>query len=105
MVFSRKVNTPLHLSLVFNNSHVTPNNCQKHLGMILDPMFTFNEYLDKVFGRFNSRIYIIRKLQPVLPRSVPLTIYKSFIRPHLNYVDVIYDQAFNKSSHLKLISY
>ena len=93
VVFSRKVNTPLHLPLVFNSSNVAPSNCQKHLGMMLDSILTFNEYLEKVFGRFNSGIFIIRKLQAVLPRSTLLTIYKSFVRPHLNYVDVIYDQV------------
>ena len=47
---------------------------------------------------------IIRKLQNVLPRLALLTIYKSYIRPHLNYVDIIYDKAFNESFHAKLES-
>ena len=33
-----------------------------------------------------------------------LTIYKSFIRPPLNYGDIIYDQAYNVSFHQKLDS-
>ena len=32
------------------------------------------------------------------------TIYKSFIRPHLDYSDIIYDQAYNLSFHQKLES-
>lgn len=32
-----------------------------------------------------------------LPRDALLTIYKSFIKPHLDYCDVVYDQA---ESHL-----
>ena len=31
----------------------------------------------------------------LLPSSSLLTIYKSFVRPHLNYGDVIYDQPNN----------
>ena len=31
-----------------------------------------------------------------------LTIYKPFIRPHLDYGDIIYDQAYNASFHQKL---
>ena len=46
----------------------------------------------------------LRKLQPVLPRSALLTIYKAFIRPHLDYGDAIYDQAYNNSFHQKLES-
>ena len=32
-----------------------------------------------------------------LPRSFLLTIYKSFVRPHLDYGDVIYNQSINSS--------
>ena len=39
-----------------------------------------------------------------LPRLPLLTIYKSFIRPHLDYGDIIYDQAYNVSFHQKLES-
>ena len=33
--------------------------------------------------------------------------YKSFIRPHLDYGDIIFDQAYNKSFHdfIELIQY
>ena len=42
--------------------------------------------------------------QPILPRSSPLTIYKTFIRSQLDFADVIYDQACNSSFHEKLES-
>ena len=45
---------------------------------------------------------MIRKLQPIIPRAGLLTIYKSLLRPHLDYVDVIYDRAFNESFQNKL---
>ena len=37
-----------------------------------------------------------------LPRKAPLTLYKSFVRPHLNYGDIIYDQPNNYSFCNKL---
>ena len=40
----------------------------------------------------------------MLPRQVLVFIYKSFIRPHLDYGDVLYDQAFNNSFHAKMES-
>ena len=39
-----------------------------------------------------------------LPRSSLLTIYKSFVRPHLDYGDVIYDQPNNTSLSDKIES-
>ena len=38
---------------------------------------------------------IIRKLRSILPRNALLTIYKSFIRPNLDYCDFIYYQPHN----------
>ena len=39
-----------------------------------------------------KRIRIIKKLSKTLPQYALITIYKSFVRPHLDYSDVIYDQ-------------
>ena len=40
----------------------------------------------------------------MLPRSALITIYKVFVRPHLDYGDILYDQAYNMSIHHKLES-
>ena len=40
---------------------------------------------------------MLRKLQNILPRPALLTIHKCFIRPHLDYDDITYDQASNLS--------
>ena len=40
-------------------------------------------------------IVILRKLQNIIPRNYLLTIYKPFIRPHLDYGDIIYHQLNN----------
>ena len=37
----------------------------------------------------------------VLPRSRLLTIYKSFVRPHLDYGDVLYHQPNNENMNNK----
>ena len=50
----------------------------------------------------NRTIALLRKLQNILPRALLVTIYKSFIRLHLDYGDILYDQMFNNSFHEKL---
>ena len=72
--------------------------------MKLDKKLNFKEHFNKVDSNVDKTIGIIRKLQNVLPQSALLTIYKSFIRPHLDYGDIIYDKAFNESFHAKLES-
>ena len=46
----------------------------------------------------------MRKLQHVLPRQALITIHKSFIRPYLDYGDILYDKALNESFHQKIES-
>ena len=45
---------------------------------------------------------LLRKLHNILQRSALLTIYQSFIRAHLDYGDIIYDQAYKASFNQKL---
>ena len=47
-------------------------------------------------------IGLLRKLQILLPRIALITIYKAFIRSHLDYDNILYEQAFNLSLHEKL---
>ena len=68
---------------------------QKHLGIILDSELTFEDHYKMVLSKTNKTIGLIRKLQNSLPREGITTIYKAFVRPHLDYGDVLFDQAFN----------
>ena len=44
------------------------------------------------------------QVRNLLLRSAFLTIYRAFVRPHLDYGDNIYDEAYNASFHQKLES-
>ena len=77
---------------------------QKHLGMFLDTKLDFQGHLKSIFNKVNKTIGLLRKLHSTLPRLPLLSIYKSFIRPHLDYGDIIYAQAYNVSFHQKLES-
>ena len=104
VIFSRKNPLTFHPPLTFNCIPVSQTNCQKHLGMQLDKKLNFDEHLSKVESEVNKTIGIIRKLQNLLPRPALLTIFRSFIRPRLDYGDIIYDKAYNESFHAKLES-
>ena len=49
-------------------------------------------------------IGLLPKLSNLLPRQALVSIYKAFVRPYLDYGDVLYDQAFNNSFHAKIES-
>ena len=44
----------------------------------------------------------MKRLSVNLPQSTLLTIYKSFIRPHLEYGDILYDKPDNESFQNKI---
>ena len=97
VVFSKKANNTDHPDLFFNNVQIDRCLNEKHLGLILDEKLSFKNHVDKKINKATKIIGTIRKLNSVLPRLSLLTIYKSFVRPHLDYGDVIYDQPNNKS--------
>ena len=70
----------------------------------MDTKLDFQEHLKSIFSNVNKTIALLRKLHHISPRSPLLTIYRSFIRPHLDCGDIIYDQAYNASFHQKLDS-
>ena len=70
--------------------------------MILDIKLDFQEHLREKLSKISKTIWSLRKLQKLLTRDPLLTIYKSFIRPHLDYSDIIYDEAYNSSFHQKI---
>ena len=72
--------------------------------MLLSVKLDFQGHLKNVYSKVNKTIGLLRKLHHTLPRLSLLTIYKSFIRPNLDYVDLIYDQAYTDSFHQKIES-
>ena len=95
VIFSKKLSKP---ALPFNDSHVSQTESQKHLGLILDNKLSFNEHLKGILDKISKTIGLIRKFQPILLRFSLLTTCKIFVRPHLDYGDIIiHDQTYNAS--------
>ena len=57
-----------------------------------------------VSRNISKTIGLLRKLPSFLPRAALITLYKAFIRTHLDYGDILYGQVYNMSFHQKLVS-
>ena len=97
VIFSRKNTKANHPTVFFNEVPVTHTPCQKHLGMLLDEKLNFQAHIKEKIAKANKGIRIICKLAKVLQKQSLITIYKSFVRPHIDYGDIIYDQPNNDS--------
>ena len=95
VIFSHKKKPIMHPVLYFNEAPIFSAPLQKHLGLILDEKLNFIDHLNEKISKANKGIGLIRRLYHYLPRMSLLVIYKSYIRPHLDYCDVIYDQPHN----------
>ena len=49
-------------------------------------------------------VSVIRKLSKILPLNALIIMYKSFVRPRLDYGDVLYDQPNNENLYQKIES-
>ena len=102
--FSHKLasNNLLHAHVKFNNNNITRCFHQKHLGVVLDSNLNFNAYIDQKIKKWNKMMGRKRRLSVNLPRNALLTIYKSFIRPHFDYGDILYDKPNNENFQNKM---
>ena len=104
VVFSRKQSKPKHPQLLSNKAPVAYSSSQKHLGIILDEKLSFTNHIKVKIQKAGIGIHVIKSINNILPPQALLTIYKSFIRPHLDYGDVIYDQPINESLRQTIVS-
>ena len=81
----------------FNSTGVQIADSQKHLGLILDSILKFNDHIESKITKCNKIIGLMKKLSLTLSRKCSLTIYKSFVRPNLDYADKIYNKPLNES--------
>ena len=83
--------------IYFNNKPVQQVSRQKHLGLISEISLTFDEHTKAITSKVSKTIDLLRKINKNLPRSSLTIIYKSFVRPHLDYGDVLFDKVYNNS--------
>ena len=107
IIFSRKRNYTSYSSLYFNNARIQRQSVQKHLGHFLGEKFSFLEHIDLKINKATAGVNLMRKLNLLLPYSSLLTVYKNFIRLHVDYEDVIYDQLnlFSLANKIESVQY
>ena len=104
VIFSRKlVSYNLsHPPVKFTNNNINRCSHKKYLGIVLDLNLDFNTHINQKIKRCNIMISLIRWISWNLPCNALLTIYKSFVRPYLDYGDILYDKPGNENFQNKM---
>ena len=79
-----------HPQLIFNGTAVVKVNEHKHLGLILQQGLSFEKHLNEKIIKAKKNIGILKHLSKFLPLRTLDQMYKSLVRPHLDYCDFIY---------------
>ena len=93
MIFNSKKTASLHPVLHFDKTPVKSIQIHKYLVRMLNSNPSYEYYIKSILNKVNNAIGFLTKFQLIL------TIYKTFIRSHLEYGDVIYNRAFIESIH------
>ena len=90
LLFSRKRIEIDHPVVFFNDVPVEKVNEHKHLGIILDSKLSFSAHIKSAISKTRKGIGLLKYLSKYLPRHTLNELYKLYVRPHLDYGDVIY---------------
>ena len=90
LTFSKKKIEIDHPVILFNDIPVKKVNEHKHLGIILDSKLSFSAHIKSAISKARRGIGLLKYLSKYLPRHTLNELYKLYVRPHLDYGDVIY---------------
>ena len=99
LIISRKINKPIHPPLVMYNQDIPNVPCHKHLGVYLSNNCNWDSHIEYIKTKAWTKINIMKKLKFKLDRKSLEIIYFTFIRPVLEYADVIWDNCTLNDKH------
>lgn len=93
LLISRKVNRHAHPPVFMQDQKITEVTSHKHLGVYFSNDCTWHKQIEYIKEKAWSRINVMRKFKFVLDRKSLEIVYTSFIRPVLEYGNIIWDNC------------
>jgi hypothetical protein len=93
VLFSRKQPRPIHPQLTMFNDLISEEECHKHLGLFLSSDGSWHLHINYIIDKAWKRVNVMRKLKFQLNKNALEKIYFAFIRPILEYADVIWNNC------------
>jgi len=99
VIFSRKHNKH-HPPITFQNSQITDSTAHTHLGLTLKDDASWKQHILNIYEKAYSRLNILRYIKTKVNRKSLIKIYIAFIRPILEYADIVWDNCTQQSKEL-----
>ena len=90
MLVSLKQNVIQHPTLKLNNADITEVQYHKHLGITFSRNLSWDKHIDEIMLKAGRRIDVLSRLMYKVDRKTLETMYISFIRPTIEYADVVW---------------
>jgi hypothetical protein len=86
--------------LTFDNIDLEPIDNHKHLGIVFQSNFKWDTHIQSIASKVTMLISCLSSYKYRLGRKTLETLYKSFIMPHFDYADVIWDSCTDTLSNI-----
>lgn len=77
--------------LSFNGQNIPSTTSHKHLGLTISTDLHFHQHVNDIIKKVNMHLGPIYPIAKFLPRHILNDLYATYIRPHFDYCDIIYD--------------
>ena len=77
--------------LTFDGQRIQPVPSHKHLGLTFSTDLRFHDHVNTIIKTINYQLGPVYAVAKFLPRQILCDIYTTYIQPHFDYCDVIYD--------------
>ena len=90
-------NNNINYSYKMGDNNITKSNQQKDLGVIIDDKLKFNEQTIEATKKANKVLGFISRSFDYKSKDIILPLYKSLVRPHLEYCAQFWSPAYRKN--------
>jgi len=91
MIVSKKKQQQHYPDITMNNTVLKKVTSHTHLGLTLNDSLTWDDHIERITSKASSRVGCLKRIRSLLPRSTLETLYKSMVRPVLEYGSTIFD--------------
>ena len=88
---TRKLNPSPKPRLILDGEQIKEVMTHKHLGLTFNGTLTWSDHIVQLVSKASKCIGLLRRISRDVPRQCLEILYKSMIRPLLEYADIIYD--------------
>ena len=100
MTFSNKRERVNHPVLSMGGCDIAEVNIHTHLGLVFQNNISWNSHVFSMYEKASKRLNLLKSLRFKINRSTLACLYKSLIRPIMEYGDLIWDNCTVSNSDL-----